>query len=266
MTYTREQLLELAGAYAVGATTAEETAAVEAAMRTSSELAAEVASFREVTAAMASGASMNPSPLVRDAFLKRIADSKQVAVPVRPTLRTMPAWMSMAFAASTALAIGLGGLSVAFWRQVDGLENELRTAEQALHNAGEVAAMRELQLNTILEGDKELHLVHLKTADTLSGPGIQFFWNARQGRGLVHAFRLKSAPAGRAYQLWLLVKGQPLGVKVFNSDADGHALVTDIALPTDVAGVTDVLVTEEPAGGSPLPTTTPFIGGKLRTD
>ena len=264
VTYTREQLLELASAYALGATTVEETAAVEAAMRTSPELAAEVASFRDVAATMAQGASMAPSPSVRDAFLKRIGESKQA--PMRPTIRTMPAWMPIAFAASTVLVIGLGTTSLVLQRRVESLEEDVRVRREALARAAAEAEMRQLQLNAILEGDKDLHLVHLKTADTVSGPGIQFFWNARQGRGLVHAFRLKSAPAGRAYQVWLLVKGQPVGVKVFNSDADGHALVTDIVLPTSVAGVTDVLVTEEPAGGSPLPTTTPFIGGKMRAE
>jgi hypothetical protein len=62
----------------------------------------------------------------------------------------------------------------------------------------------------------------------------------------------------------LLVDGKPVSAKVFNSDPDGHALILDIELPPSPEGVTDVLLTEEPAGGSPGPTTAPFMGGKMR--
>ena len=103
----------------------------------------------------------------------------------------------------------------------------------------------------------------MKAADTVRGPGIQFFWNAKQQRAILHAFRLQPAPAGRSYQLWLIADGKPVSAAVFNSDPDGHALVENIQVPPTPNGVTQVLLTEEPAGGSPLPTTKPFVGGVL---
>jgi anti-sigma-K factor RskA len=103
----------------------------------------------------------------------------------------------------------------------------------------------------------------MTSADTVKGPGIQFFWNERQQKGIAHAFRLRPAPAGKSYQLWIIRDGKPESVKVFNSDPDGHALVEGLTLPAKAAGVTQVLLTLEPAGGSPLPTTTPFVGGTL---
>ena len=48
-----------------------------------------------------------------------------------------------------------------------------------------------------------------------------------------------------------------------NSAPDGHALIEALALPEKPTGVTQVLLTLEPAGGSPLPTTAPFVGGTL---
>ena len=48
-----------------------------------------------------------------------------------------------------------------------------------------------------------------------------------------------------------------------NSAPDGHALVAELTLPEKATGVTQVLLTLEPAGGSPLPTTTPFVGGPM---
>ena len=115
----------------------------------------------------------------------------------------------------------------------------------------------------VLEGERDLVVVHLKSADSLAGPGLQLFWNRKQQLAMGHAFRLKPAAAGRAYQVWFIVGGKPVGVSVFNSDPDGHALFENFTLPAGLDGVTDVLVTEEPAGGSPQPTSTPFIGGRV---
>jgi anti-sigma-K factor RskA len=39
--------------------------------------------------------------------------------------------------------------------------------------------------------------------------------------------------------------------------------VQDIAVPTDLQGVAAFAVTEEPAGGSPQPTMTPFLVGAV---
>jgi hypothetical protein len=103
----------------------------------------------------------------------------------------------------------------------------------------------------------------MKGADSVVGPGIQFFWNEKKQVAMLHAFRLKPAPAGRAYQLWLIRDGKAVPSRVFNSDPDGHALVENIAVPANARGVTQVLLTEEPAGGSPQPTTKPFLGGAL---
>jgi anti-sigma-K factor RskA len=254
--FSREELLGLAAAYALGATTPDETAAIEAALPTSPELAAEVAAYRDVTVKLAQQHPASPSPSVRSAFLSGIAQNKSATLaPSRARSRAV-AWLSVALAASVVYAVQLQ-------LQYAGLERELVQRGAELAVAQSEAARRNGQLNALLAADRDLYLVHLKTNDTLNGPGIQFFWNEKQHRALAHAFRLKPAPAGRAYQVWLLVKGKPVGVSVFNSEPDGSAIIENFTLPDSVAGVTDVLVTEEPAGGSPQPTTTPFIGGKL---
>jgi anti-sigma-K factor RskA len=122
---------------------------------------------------------------------------------------------------------------------------------------------REHTLNSLLEAEKDLHVVHLKAADTIAGPGIQFFWNEKQHMGVAHGFRMRPAPAGRAYQLWIVRDGEPVSVGVFNSDPDGHALVEGLDLPPTSAGVTQVLLTVEPSGGSPRPTTQPMLRGTM---
>ncbi len=70
-----------------------------------------------------------------------------------------------------------------------------------------------------------------------------------------YASRLPALPAGRAYQLWLIRGSSPAIVSagVFQPDARNRATVqfNSTAL---TAGVTAVAVTDEPEGGSPLPT------------
>jgi hypothetical protein len=51
---------------------------------------------------------------------------------------------------------------------------------------------------------------------------------------------------------------------VFTSDQQGRSVVTGIALPASLDGVSAVAITEEPEGGSTAPTTQPFLVGAIR--
>jgi hypothetical protein len=173
------------------------------------------------------------------------------------TRRSARPWaFAVAIAASLLLAAGLGLENLRLRRSLEERSSQLDVALAK-------ADRRERQLDALLEAEKDLYVAQMKGADTVAGPGIQFFWNAKQQRAILHAFRLKPAPAGRSYQLWLIADGKPVSAGVFNSDPDGHALVENIQVPRTPNGVTQVLLTEEPAGGSPLPTTKPFLGGAL---
>jgi anti-sigma-K factor RskA len=70
--------------------------------------------------------------------------------------------------------------------------------------------------------------------------------------------RMTPPPAGRIYEVWLQHAGQaPLPTAaLFGVTRAGEALV---AIPGDLSGVLNVLVTAEPLGGSAHPTRTPVI-------
>ena len=241
--YTHDELLELLPAYALGALTAEERAAVDAALRPGTQgadaLRRELRAYEEVATQMASADPIIPPASAKERLFARVAAEKQAA---RPPVRRAPAWVSTALAASLVVAAGLGVYSLS-------LRNALTEREETL--------------NAILEADRDLRVARVVADDSASAAGIQFFWNAKQQRGVVHAFRMPPAPPGRAYQLWVLQDGKPVSLGVFNTDPDGHALVDSLTLPATTAGATLVLVTEEPAGGSPGPTTQPFMRGEL---
>jgi hypothetical protein len=73
----------------------------------------------------------------------------------------------------------------------------------------------------------------------------------------ITADQMPSMPASRALQLWFLPKkGSPMSVAVFHPDSSGQiALVAPVHMPMNE--IAALAVTEEPAGGSPQPTTSP---------
>ncbi len=68
-------------------------------------------------------------------------------------------------------------------------------------------------------------------------------------------------PRGRVYQVWLLRPGgkpEPTS-SLFVPRADGAG---SVSVPGSLDGVAQVLVSAEPVGGSPAPTSTPLISAQ----
>lgn len=262
--FTQEQLLELAAGYALGGLTSDEHAAVEAALPGNAALAAEVRAIQDTMVRMErASAPVAPRAELREAWLQRaqaIAREPQPAVTPSATVRPIESapsarasgaqWLYRAAIAASLIA-------------VFALNRELQRTRAELATATAAEAKRERQLNTLLEAEGRLLLAVLEPTQR-SSVGVQFFWNVRQQRGIIHAFHLPPAPEGRAYQLWAIRGATPISVRVFNSDRDGHALVEGLSLPNSPEGVTTIAITVEPAGGSPQPTTTPILAGTLR--
>lgn len=78
------------------------------------------------------------------------------------------------------------------------------------------------------------------------------------GTGVLVLEGLAPAPSGRTYQAWYMADGQPRSAGLVKVHADGLAIATGLqpSGPIDA-----VALTVEPAGGSPQPTTAPFVLG-----
>jgi hypothetical protein len=85
----------------------------------------------------------------------------------------------------------------------------------------------------------------------------------KSGHSTLVATGLARPAAGHVYQVWLKHKGetspQPTNA-LFSASGDGSASVD---VPGSLKNVDQVLVTEEPEGGSSAPTTAPVIVAKL---
>jgi anti-sigma-K factor RskA len=71
----------------------------------------------------------------------------------------------------------------------------------------------------------------------------------------ITADQMPTMPLSRTLQLWFVPKtGKPLSVAIFHPDSGGQiALVAPVTMPKNE--IAALAVTEEPAGGSPQPTT-----------
>jgi anti-sigma factor RsiW len=98
----------------------------------------------------------------------------------------------------------------------------------------------------------------------VAAPRAKAMVSVRGGRATLHLTNLPSAPAGRVYQVWFTRKGSIVPIAthtLFNvRKDDGRAVVP---IEEDVTGVEQVLVTDEPDGGSRTPTGTKLIAATL---
>jgi hypothetical protein len=118
--------------------------------------------------------------------------------------------------------------------------------------------------------------------DGLTGPGVRvmdagatnarrpygrMFWDQPTNRWTFVAYNLPPTVPGHTYQLWLVTRNQEkVSAGTFTPSDSGSAIVraTYALAPDSLAAIA---VTNEPAGGSAQPTTTPFlVGAAGKTD
>jgi anti-sigma-K factor RskA len=249
-----DDIRESAAAYALGALTPEEARDFEALLADSAEARAELAAFREVAALLPLAAGVPaPGPDLKARVLAR-ATGRVKRQPAAG--RRRGDWvLRWALAATALLAVGATALVAVLVRARGELAGRTRDAETRLAALEARLSGREALLNSLL--DPANQLFHL-TATGDGGPPVQLFWNRERQVAVLHASELDRPAPDRAWQLWLIPEGgAPVPSSVFRPEDDGHVLVQDIRLPDDGRKWVAFALTEEPAGGSPAPTSAP---------
>ena len=247
---------ETAAAYALDALDPAERREFEALLARSPEAVREVAELKQVVSLMAYAApAVAPPPALRDRVL---AEARRVRPIVaggsRPNERRSRASLAvpyLALAASAAGMVVLGGRYVA--------ERDARaTLVVASDSLRQALASRDVIINALLAPEVST----LKLSATDRPPSARMYWNRTTGQVILAAFQLPPAPQGRTYQLWGIAKtGAPVSLGTFNTLPTGEGR----HVGTAPSGLTIAVgaVTEEPAGGSPQPTSTPFLVGQV---
>jgi anti-sigma-K factor RskA len=193
-----------------------------------------------------------PSESVKQRLLSRaqaLRENERPRPAVQPK-RSAFAWGGWLVAAAALV------LAAVFLNFNAGLRQEVQSLNaRVMDLESQVTAQRTLLVSLTSTQTKVVALGGLSSTPQARG---KIFRDDAAGRWRVYVEGLPAAPANRAYQLWAVpATGNPVSAVVFNTDANGSAMV-DLVAPQVAGMIKLAAVTEEPAGGSPLPTTTAF--------
>lgn len=264
-----ETLAELLPAYSVGATDPEETALVERLLPLCPEVAAELDDYAVLVQAMhyTAPAAQPPAALhdrLMAATRTETASPEATGSPA-PQLVPKPA----ASAAGTGIRgvnrslVGLVGIAAAllivsniYW------SNQINVLRRQQADTLALIARQQDALASL--GTEQAHRVELVSTggDNQNAVLATVLWSEQTPTALLLADQLPELAPDRAYQLWVIQGEQPVGVGVFSVDAHGvGVLVFNSDVP--MTEFNAVAITEEPAGGSEQPTTTPLAAAQI---
>jgi anti-sigma-K factor RskA len=264
--------LEQATPYVLGALDEADRALFDAHLATCDLCAREVGELRQVAGllALASPAVAPPRGLreriLADARTVRpiashvpttsVNEARSTRAPLAPTqtgrVRSVLPWLAAAAAVILALVLGqrLGGERNARLAA----ERALATARATLDSTGATLAARDSLIATLVAPDVQA----VSVTGAGPSPSARYFLDRRRGRIVIAASSLPPAAPGRTYQVWGIETGKPpVSLGTFDTDASGRAIAS-LPVPAGLA-IAVTAVTDEPAGGSPQPTTTPFL-------
>jgi anti-sigma-K factor RskA len=264
-----DQFGELLEAYALGALEASERTALEAHLASACpSCAPALAEARWLVSQLAYTApEAAPSDMLRGRLMKIVREeaargSGQKAEGAAAATRSaVPFWMWGAIAALLVAAAYTAWNARQLENQIrdvhDQSEAELRSRERIEE---ELAMVRR---EAAILVDPASVKIALATGQPGAGP-LQADWNPKLG--LVVSGQKVPPPVGdHVLQLWLIPKahgGKPLPSQTVRPDANGNFVLLITNPPEPMVETKALAVTEEPAGGSPQPTTTPkWVGG-----
>jgi anti-sigma factor RsiW len=220
---------ELTAAYALDALEPDERSEYEAHLVACPPCQDELASFGEVTGALAVAASgPAPRPELRERVLAAARAEPQVVIPFEPRRRRATPVLVGVAAVAAVVALGLG-----LWATM--LSSDLDEARSAL----DVLA------------DPDARTVSLQTGSgrLVVDPG---------GQAVLVLGGLDEAPTGKTYEVWVVEEGTAAPAGLFSTTSEGE--------PIDVEGTVDegdvVAVTIENTGGVGAPTTQPIVASE----
>ncbi len=196
--------------------------------------------------------ALREAPVVDTASSRDSGRARDGVTPIRADRRTLQ-WVALAaLAASIVIAVGLARDRRDLSRDLD---------QERSRQSLELASLRsELSVrDTLLAAltGPSVRVISL-SAPALRPAGALMFWNRETSQWTFVAHDLPLLDAGRTYQLWVVLGSTPTSVSTFVPDALGNARVS-ARLSVDANAHPQIAITNEPAGGSPRPTTEPLI-------
>lgn len=246
-----DDIRDLLGAWALDAVDDLERAAVERAIASDPELAAEARELRDTVSRVAEADAQQPPDHLRQAVLARIRGaaqstaSDQRSQPDQPaSVRRRPRWQTLAAAAAAVIAIAVP-TAIAV-DQADRADQAEQQAQQARQAAG--SAQQQAEQITHALTDPAAQMVREDLPDgsrTVAVMGESTALFAAEDMTELH---------DQDYQLWVLHDDEAISAGILDWEAGRLTAHVD-DLPEDAA----LAVTAEPIGGSEQPTSDPMV-------
>ncbi len=254
-----DDLLDLVAAYALGAVSKTEAAAVRAHLNTCPECRAEYDALRPAVNALAASAqasddpltgTMYPSDLLKARIMKTVrAESDRSTERPRRAI-VWPAYIVAA--ASIVLALWATGSNILVKSQAQQAQEQVAQLSTQVKAANSTIAAQKTMVGDLMNADSRRFTV-------------------ANGAVVVHGDRIYVAmhgmpmpPKGHVYQAWMLHNGskEMTPGATFVPDPE-HGNVAVVSLPPHARSFAEVAVSIEPEGGSKAPTTKPEFVVKL---
>ncbi len=258
-----EQFREMFEAYALGALDAQERAALEAHLATGcKDCAKAVEEARWLVSQLAYLApAAAPSDMLKGRLMQTVRAEAQSAKGTASAKRGIPVWMWAGVAALLIFSVYSAWNAQRLEKEIQIANERAATLLQQRHDleAQREAAEREA---TILIDPASVKIA-LASSDP-QAPKLEAAWHSQLG--IVLTGQKIPVPSGnRVLQLWLIPKasgGKPIPSLTVRPDTDGKFTLLVASPPELMAATKALAITEEPAGGSPQPTSTPrWVGG-----
>jgi len=268
---------ELLALAALDALSPAERHALEVHLTTCDECRRELAALRDGVASIAGllpARAMVPEreAAMRARLMSRAIEDRARVTPLRAPSPTSPTSHAGAPPSSTnwlaAAAFLLAAAAITYGLAERGAVTQLTAQVDALRDTASARQHRLTDQQSVL--------------DALTGPGVRvidasassarqpyarMFWDQPRNHWTLVAYNLPATAPGHTYQLWLVTRDQKkVSAGTFEPKSNGSAIVraTYSLAPDSLAAIA---VTNEPAGGSLQPTTTPFlVGAAAKTD
>jgi len=279
-----DQFREMYEAYALGALDPPERTALEAHLATGcAECAKSVAEARWLVSQLA---YLAPEAATSDILTGRLMhtvrseaksqSSSPVVTGVPTTPFGIPYWLSAGIAALLLLTLYFAWDAHRLKEELRASNERNQQSAQLVASAeGEYAATQqklaamEAQMakmhreNAILTDPASVKI--MLAAQKIQAPQMMAMWHAKYG--IVLTGQKVPMPSGnRVLQLWLIPKapgGKPMPAMTVRPDADGNFVILVANPPVAGSDTKALAITEEPAGGSAAPTTTPKWVGAM---
>jgi anti-sigma-K factor RskA len=264
---SEDRYLELAPLSALGVLDGEDRAGFDAHLPGCPACRAELAAHQAVVALLP--LALAPVPPRATLALDVLQQPRPAATTAVPPRRV---WLVPALASAAALALAVA-LLVTRQQRDEAVRQAEAQRQLALEREGELALLR-TELTTVratlareqglrdLVAHPDARLAKLAALPPAPGAAARVVWHPVSREAWLLASGLAPAPAGKAYEVWVIGKGAPAPAGVFQVGADGKAMfkLPDVA---DTAEVKTFAVTLEPAQGTPAPTGPMVLAGAV---